>query len=164
MSSGSKSRVKKLSVTKGGASQATGKKPATSRKSGESPQERRRAVRRPLLDSFSLFVVVPKKGGYRLKVHDVSDFGLGFDLDAEGESASDFPAVSGDRYALRFYLNQTLYLPLQVQLVRIEEKGRQRRVGVEIVDRSTPGYRAFAAFLRMLDALHEGGRMDSESL
>jgi hypothetical protein len=150
------------------------KKKIASKKAPEGPaksevgkiagKERRRAVRRPLLESFSLFVVIPKKGGYRLKVHDVSDHGLGFDLDTEGESASDFPTAVGDRYALRFYLNQTLYIPLQVALVRVDPQPRQRRVGVEIVDRATAGYQAYLAFLRMLDALHEGGRMDAESL
>ena len=126
--------------------------------------ERRHARRRPVLNTFSLFVVIPKKGPHRLQIHDVSDLGMGFDIDTEGEAARDFPTAVGETVDLRFYFNQSLYLPLTVQLMRVEEKGAVRRVGVEFKDRggNDKGYKAFLSFLQMLDDIVEAVRFDGE--
>lgn len=115
--------------------------------------ERRRDKRRPILESFSLFVVVPKKGGHRLPVHDLSDHGLKFDLDTEGEALEDFPIREGEALDLQLYLNQSLALPLAVKIVRIETVAGVRRVGTELTDKKAKGYGGFLAFLKMLDAI-----------
>ena len=126
-----------------------------------SGEERRRAKRRPILDSFSLFVSVPKKGPHRLKVHDVSDLGLGFDLDAEGESLTDFLIQNGEMLEVHFYLNQSLYLPLRAEVTRIVTKADVRQVGAEFVDKaSSKAYKAYLAFLVMLDSLAEIGKVE----
>src|SRR5579885_2681962 len=91
--------------------------------------ERRRSARQPILDSFSLFVVVPKKGIHRLPIHDVSAEGIGFDLDTEGESPSDFPVKVGETLELRLYLNQSLFLALEAKVMRSQEKDLIRRIG-----------------------------------
>ena len=117
--------------------------------------ERRRTKRRPILATFSLFVVVPQKGPHRLSVHDVSDLGIGFDLDTEGEIETDFPLKQGERLQLHFYLNQSLFLPISVQVARLDREGEIRRVGGEIVDKKGKPLEAFQAFIQMLDAVSE---------
>src|SRR5688572_993344 len=115
------------------------------------PADRRRSKRRPILDTFSLFVVLPKKGAHRLAVHDVSELGLRFDLNLEGEEAAEFPITNGERLELHFYLNQSLFLPLPVQIVRVESGGPVIRAGAEIVDAAAPASQGYQAFLAMLD-------------
>ena len=124
-------------------------------------QERRRSKRRPILDTFSLFIVVPKKGVHRLQIHDLSDQGIGFDLDIDGEAASDFPVKAKENLDVQLYLNQSLYLDLKLQVARIEEGGAVRRVGAEFTDRSSPSFKALAAFLQMLDLLSEAGQINT---
>lgn len=125
--------------------------------------ERRRTRRRPILDTFSMFCVVPKKGVHRLQVHDVSDHGIGFDLDLEVEEAAGFALKSGEHLEVHFYLNQSLYLPLSVKVARIEDRNandepssvsqaKVRRIGAEF-DQKDKGHHAFLSFLAMLDAI-----------
>lgn len=125
--------------------------------------ERRRSKRRPILDSFSLFVVIPKKGPYRLKIHDASDLGLGFDLDMEGEELEAFPITSGETLEIHFYLNQSLYIALNGKVARLINAGPIRQVGVELTDKTSKDYKAFTAFLQMLDGITEVARFGSES-
>ena len=115
--------------------------------------ERRRAKRRPILDTFSIFVVVPRKGVHRLQICDLSDEGIGFELDTEGESYADFNVNTGDSLGVRLYLTQSLYLPLSVEIARLEERGGVRRVGASFSDKNGQSYRAFSSFLKMLDGL-----------
>jgi hypothetical protein len=128
-----------------------------------SPQgsERRRSKRRPILDTFSLFVVVPKKGMHRLQIHDASNQGLGFDLDIDGEAVEDFPIKQKEKLEVHLYLNQSLYLALNVDVARIEEVRGIRRIGAEFSDLTSPGFKAFAAFLQMLDLVSEVGQIAS---
>jgi hypothetical protein len=112
--------------------------------------ERRRAQRRPILESFSLFVVIPRKGSHRLRVYDASDHGLRFDLDLEGESSAGSPIKPGEELEVNLYLNQSLYLPLTVKVVRVEEQGTLRRVGSEFKGKP---HRAYLSFLGLLDEL-----------
>jgi hypothetical protein len=126
--------------------------------------ERRNARRRPLLDSFSFFVVVPRKGVHRLRIHDVSDLGMLFDLDMEGESQLDFPIAKGESFDVQFYLNQSLYLPLTVQVARIEQVDSVRRIGTEISDKKSKSYQAFLSFLTMLDTIVDEVRLTAERI
>lgn len=123
--------------------------------------ERRRAVRRPVLSTFSLFVVVPRKGAHRLALHDISERGIGFDLDTEGESPEDFPVASGDRLEVEFYLNPSLHIPLAVKVARVELRGQVRRLGADFEERSGRAYQAFASFLQVLEKIEEVGRISS---
>jgi hypothetical protein len=115
--------------------------------------EKRRSPRRPVLDTFSVFAVVPRKGMHRLPVHDLSEHGMSLDVDTEGEDLKAVPLTQGERLEVHFYLNQSLYLPLQMQLVRITEARGVRQVGAQFADEKSAGYQAFIAFLKMLELL-----------
>jgi hypothetical protein len=130
---------------------------------GPGGAERRKFKRRPVLDTFSLFAVVPRKGPHRVPVHDISDQGLAFDLDIEGEEASVFPVARGESLEVQLYLNQSLYLPLQIQVARLEEKGSIRVVGAQIQDKTSKAYKGFLSFLTMLDSITEGAQIDARS-
>ncbi len=124
---------------------------------GRVSKEKRRTKRRPLLESFSMFAVIPRKGVHRLPIYDISDLGVGFDFDIEGESLTDFPVTMGERLELHFYMNQSLYLPLSVQVARVETRGVVRRIGSEFVDKENKNYKAFLSFVHFLDALMDAG-------
>ena len=47
--------------------------------------EKRRAKRRGILDRFSFYISIPKLGHSRHKVKDISELGIGFELDTLGE-------------------------------------------------------------------------------
>ena len=120
---------------------------------GASATERRKARRRPILHSFSLFVVVPKKGVHRLDIHDVSEVGIKFSFDTEGEDLAVFPINQGDPLDIHLYLNQSLFLPLSVSVTRVDTQSGIRRLGGEFTDLNSAGYRAFASFLNTLDEI-----------
>lgn len=126
-----------------------------------SREERRSSLRRPILETFSLFVVIPSVGIHRISVSDVSDTGLGFELDRELEASSDPSFSIGNGIELHFYLNQSLYLSISVEVKRIEERGQARRVGVEIKNKNSKVYKAFRAFLQMLDGILDVAEIDA---
>lgn len=125
-----------------------------------SQHEKRRAERRPILDTFSVFVTIPNKGGYRLPLHNLSELGGYFDFDVEGEEIWGVPLKTGETRELHIYLNQSLYIPLKVKIVRVNEEGLVRKVGVEFVDRETKEYQALQSFLQMLDKVIEVGHIN----
>jgi len=125
------------------------------------PSERRRTHRRTLLKTFAFFVVVPQKGAHRLPVHDLSEEGIGFDLDIEGEMIGDSPIQLGDIVDLRFYLNHSLYIPLKIQIVRVEESNQIRRIGASFSELGSPGHQACIKMLQMLDELTSAAKIDT---
>ena len=134
------------------------------KKNGAQSTERRRAKRLPVLDSFSVALVLPKKGDTRLTVFDVSRLGIGFYLD---ENLVNLPSDLQAEYQLHLggvveahlYLNQSLYIPVSVTVARLEEQDQRQRVGVEFVDLQSPGFLAFESFVQMLDRLGETGKI-----
>lgn len=138
--------------------------PARAAAANADPAERRKSRRRPILDTFSLFLVVPKKGAHRLPIHDISNEGIGFSLDTEGESPDQFPLSTGEVIQLRLYLNQTLYLPLTLKTARIEAVGGVRRVGAAFEETSSKSHRAFLAFNQMLEQVAEAAHIDPSTI
>jgi len=125
------------------------------------PQDnRRKAKRRPILDTFSLFVVVSTKNILRLKINDLSELGIGFNFDIEGE-AEQAPIKVGDLLDLQLYLNQSLHIPLQIKIARIEDAEKIRKIGAEYTDKTSKGYQALMAFLEMLDRLADAALIDA---
>lgn len=123
--------------------------------------DRRGSRRRPILESFSFFVVVPKKGFHRLRVVDLSDTGVGFDYDIVGEMKEAFPVKVGETFELQFYLNQTLFLPMNVKVARIDDSKVLRRVGAEFTATGTPEHQGLLAVLDMIDKVSEIVQFDS---
>ena len=117
--------------------------------------ERRKALRRPVLGTFSLFLVIPKKGPQRLYIHDLSELGLGTDLEVEGEEDMGFSLTLGESLEVQLYLNQSLYLPLNVRVARLETINGVRRMGSEFSERTTQSMKALKAFVKMLDEILE---------
>ena len=125
--------------------------------------ERRRTGRREILESFSFSVMLPKKGDYRLPVYDVSELGMAFDLDMEGEELSQFPVSAGETLDLNFYLNQTLYIPLSVRIVRIHEIEGKRKIGSEMAETESKYYQAYCSFVELLDKIIGALRIQKKS-
>lgn len=123
--------------------------------------DRRGSKRRPILESFSFFVVVPNKGFHRLRLSDLSETGVGFDYDIIGEMKEAFPVKIGEAFDLRFYLNQTLFLPMHVKVARIDDSKVIRRIGAEFTVTGTPEHEGLCALLDMLDRLAETVQFDS---
>jgi hypothetical protein len=91
-------------------------------------------------------------------VKDVSDLGIGFQLDPDTGSGTHLLQVAeGDTLDISLYLNQSLHLPLRVQIARIyqETADGPRVAGASILELHSSGYRAFASFIQLLDALAE---------
>lgn len=114
-------------------------------------KERRRAKRLPILETFSLFCSVPKLGPVRQSVSDVSELGMGIvvsdDVPAEGLDADKV-------FEVQMFLNPSLSIPLKARVVRtVRIDGIGTQVGLEFVDRKSPGFRAVSAFLKMLDEI-----------
>lgn len=128
--------------------------------SNDPNDNRRKAKRRPIIDTFSLFVVVPKKSDCQLKLHDLSELGIGFDFDVEGEASADFPVAKDETLDLQLYLNRSLHFSLQIKVMRVEESGKTRKVGGEYTDKKLPGYKALVSFLEMLDCVTDIAQID----
>jgi hypothetical protein len=87
--------------------------------------EERRQVRRTILTEFiGAFLVVPEKGLHKVALYDISDNGLGFDLDPE------FGLLRvGEEVAMRVYLNQHTYFPFVARISNartVSEEGVNR--------------------------------------
>jgi hypothetical protein len=122
--------------------------------------ERRKAKRRPILEAFSFFVVVPKKGMMKLMVADVSESGLGFNYDVGGENFTSFPVDKNETLDVNFYLNQTLYIPLKIKVMRIEDVAGVRRVGGEFMGTGLAPHRGLLAVLEMVDRIGDVVQFD----
>lgn len=123
-------------------------------------EERRRTPRRPIVSSFSLYAVVPQKGAHRLLVHDLSELGVLFDYDIEGESPSD-EISDGEKLDFQLYINQSLYIPMVVTVVRTTTKGNVRSIGAEFDLEASTGKKALKQFVGMLDELIGMGLFES---
>jgi hypothetical protein len=119
--------------------------------------ERRKAKRRDVLENFSFYICVPKLGFTRHAVNDVSELGLGFTLDTLGE----FTLQQNETCQLHFYLNQSLYLPLEIQVVRQREELQTQSVGAVITDTSSKEYLAFLTLVKLLDQLSESAELST---
>jgi hypothetical protein len=113
--------------------------------------EKRRAKRRGILDRFSFYISIPKLGHSRHKVKDISELGIGFELDTLGE----FKLKKGEICELQFYLNQSLFLPLHIEVVRELDESALQEVGAVFVNVDTPAHQTFNTLVKLVDQLAE---------
>ena len=111
--------------------------------------ERRRSERKEVLETFHVFLVVPEVGLRKMYLKDVSEHGLGF----YGEPEDKFhKGVLVDCF---FYIHPSLKLPLTFKVAHITEEEGRKRIGCEFHDKSSKAYKAFVAFMLLLDDLSE---------
>ena len=124
------------------------------KKGPKDPQDRRKSRRRPIIESFSLNTVIPKWGMHLLPLLDVSETGIGFQVDQHLKGFAS-PVEIGTTLDIRVYLNKSLYLPVKVKIVRFENKDESRLVGAEFLETTSAGYKGLMMFLSMLDNISE---------
>ena len=117
--------------------------------------ERRKAKRREILENFSFYIQIPKLGPARHKVHDVSESGIGFVVESLGGV---FTLAKDEKVDLHLYLNQSLFLPLKIQVARQEETGETQDVGAVFLDTQSNQYQTFLSLVKFLDQLSEFGQ------
>lgn len=116
-------------------------------------KERRRSNRYPILDSFSFFVVIPKKGDYRLPLHDLSQTGISFTADMMENDPTAIEINSNETLDIHLFLNQSLYLPLKIKAIRVSEQGSVRKVGAEWASLAPKSKEALDSLIHLLSAL-----------
>ena len=110
--------------------------------------ERRRAQRTPVRESFNLFLVIPELYGLaRLYLRDISAVGLCF------RSEMDAGVKQGQRFQARIYLNPGFYLPLECKVVRVGGG----EVAVDFANASAGPVQAIARLQEFFDAAEESG-------
>lgn len=126
--------------------------------------ERRRSTRIKLLETFNIFISIPKKGFFKLEAQDISETGIKFDLDIENEPSSIFPAQIRDIIEFRIYINSNLFIPTKAKLVRIEERLEGRRIGAEFQDQHSLEHQAILTFIHFLNDIQKVARIDSQPI
>ena len=125
--------------------------------------DRRRARRRPVLESFALSSTLPAIGPHRLEVEDLSEIGIGVRLDGEvfGEAGAPHIRV-GEALELKLYLNAVLFIPLRLRVARVIDRHEQRQilVGGDFEGSSEGSLHAVNSFLGVLDVLTDSVRLD----
>ena len=116
-------------------------------------EEKRKARRREIMNEFSFYVCVPKLGFTKHKVNDVSEIGIGFTMDTFGE----FKLEKDEVCDLHFYLNQSLYLALKINVVRFKETDHIQNIGATFLDTDSKSHETFLTVVKLLDQLVESG-------
>jgi PilZ domain len=112
--------------------------------------EERRQVRRTILTEFvGAFIVVPERGLQKVALYDISDNGLGFDLDL-----ADGALRVGEEIAMRVYLNHQTYFGFIARVSNermVEEEGVYRH-GVSFV-KGTVNDEALHHFVKFIETV-----------
>ncbi|MBC7397541.1 MAG: hypothetical protein H7333_08865 [Bdellovibrionales bacterium] len=117
--------------------------------------DRRKAKRREVLDQFSFYICVPKLGYARHKVNDVSELGIGFTIETMGE----FKLAQNEVCELLLYLNQSLYLKLKIEAVRLIETEHTQEVGAIFQDTHTDVFQTLLTLVKLIDQLTESAEI-----
>ena len=113
--------------------------------------ERRKANRCEILENFSFYIQIPKLGPARHRVQDVSELGIGFIV----ESLGVFKLATDEECDLHFYLNQSLFLPLKIKVMRQEDQGDTQQVGAVFLDKTSNQYQTLLSLVKFLDQMSE---------
>jgi hypothetical protein len=116
--------------------------------------ERRKSKRREILENFSFYIQVPKLGPARHRVNNLSEFGVGFIVESLGGI---FTLKIDEIVDLNLYLNQSLYLPLKIQVTRQIDQVETQQVGAVFLDTKSNEYQTYLSLVKFLDQLSEFG-------
>jgi hypothetical protein len=116
--------------------------------------EKRKSRRHEIIDQFSFYVCVPKLGWARHKVSDISDSGIRIEIETLGE----FRLALGETTDLLFYMNQSLHLSLQIEVVRQTDHGSVQQVGATFRNPESDEQKTFTTLVKLVDQLSEFGK------
>ena len=116
--------------------------------------ERRQAKRRDILEYFSFYICIPKLGYTKHKVNDISELGIGFLIETLGE----FKVKKGEICDLQFYLNQSLYLSMKIEVMRHIDSDTTQEVGAIFRDVESKTHHTFITLVKLVDQLTESGQ------
>ena len=119
--------------------------------------ERRKTKRLQVLEIFSFYICIPSLGYARHQVDDVSEMGIGFTIDTLGE----LKLATGQECELHFYVNQSLFFPLKIQVVRGTEEKENQKIGAVFLETQSKGYQTFLTLVHLIDRLTEVGQFTS---
>lgn len=117
----------------------------------------RRKVRRTLLSEFiSAFALIPRKGLFKITLHDISENGMAFDI----ENKSGHFAV-GEEVAMRVYLNHQTYFPFVVKVANYRAVTEEKvfRHGVNFV-KGTINDEALHHFVKFIETVSASLKTD----
>lgn len=114
----------------------------------DSGEERRRARRTVIQESFNLFLVIPEAVGMvRIYMRDISKLGLSF------RTEMDLGFKAGQELKARVYINPAFYLPIECVVMRVGVG----EIGVEFGQNSQPSAHAIALLQDFFDAAEKAG-------
>lgn len=110
-------------------------------------EEKRKARRTLVQESFQLYLVIPKiHGMVRVYLRDISQLGLCFRSEVEGTFKM------GQKVSVRIYLNPSFYLPMECSVVRILPS----EVALEFAEPQSASALALAKLQEFLEAAEKG--------
>jgi hypothetical protein len=113
-----------------------------------SGEDRRRARRTVVQESFHLFLVIPPiHGMVRIYMRDISRLGLCFRLEMECDIRS------GQKFQARLYINPAFYLPLECVVVRAQPD----EVAVEFLEPDSPAAQAVGKLQDFFESAESAG-------
>lgn len=111
-------------------------------------EERRKSKRILVQESFSLYVVIPKKMGMaRIYMRDISRTGLCFHTEMEEEFSL------GQILDIRLYTNPVFYLPLKAKVLRVAAG----EIGLEYSEPNSQSVFAIVKLLEFFEAAADAG-------
>lgn len=114
----------------------------------ESGEERRRARRTVIQESFNLFLVIPEAlGMVRIYMRDISKLGLSFRTEMETG------LKQGQELKARIYINPAFFLPVECKVVRLGSA----EIGVEFTKADHPSAQAIGLLQDFFDAAEKAG-------
>ncbi len=117
-------------------------------KKESSVEERRRARRTVIQESFHLFLVIPEALGMaRIYLRDISKLGLSFRTEIETG------LKQGQVTQARIYLNPAFYLPIDCKVVRLGSA----EIGMEFTKPNDPSAQAIGLLQDFFDSAEKAG-------
>ena len=111
-------------------------------------EERRTNPRKEVLDSFHMFIVIPKFGLHKIYLYDIAENGLSFLSDEKFKENASLDVF--------FHINPNLRLPLSLNVLHVQKHNdKENKIGCELntTGTSKPAFEAYLSFLKLLDQL-----------